>query len=82
MQYFIITGDYQYRDPYTGKTETVPLAVWSSGEVWTEERMKAKKYKSRKTAEASVERLRNNPNFRKAKNISVQEIIPVQSFGL
>ena len=78
MQYFIITGDYQYKDPYTGKTETIPLAVWSLKGNWTEERSKAKKYKSRKLAEATVDKLKvYHEGFRKAKNISVQEIIPV-----
>jgi hypothetical protein len=52
------------------------LSVWSQKN-WTEERLKAKKYKSRKLAEAAVDKLKNHEGFRKAKNISVQEIIPV-----
>jgi hypothetical protein len=76
--YFIITGDYQYKDPYTGKIQTVFLSVWSQKN-WTEERLKAKKYDSRKSAEAAVDKLKNHEGFRKAKNISVQEIIPVRN---
>lgn len=80
MQYFIITGDYQFKCPYTGRIETIFLSVWSSKGNWTEERLTAKKYKSRKLAEAAVDKLKAyHEGFRKAKNISVQEIMPVVS---
>ena len=76
MNYFIIKSDIlQIIDSVTRETGYKPCYWNSRLSCWTEEKFLAKRYTSRGRAETVADKL----STKRAKNITVEEVIPVRN---